>query len=353
MPNESETFATGVPVEIGKIERELKKLWEQGGASMTRASLMNLAVYSEAPDALATNTQLIAKITEDHACRALVISALPDAGESRAEAWISAHCHISRAGAKQVCSEQISFLLRGRASASLPNIVFSHLDSDLPFFLWWQGDLHDPMDPQLWAWVDRLIFDTQAWSDPPAQYRLLQNARAESKQRLILRDLNWTRTLHFRFGLAQFFDSPTARQHLREIERVEITFAPGFRSTALLLGGWLGAQLRWTLRPTGKSTAVTFHDEANGREISFLLAEAPGQPVGSCRVQGARAEFRVAHAPGSDLLETSTAGDGEERTQQMIPAGENDPVKLLGEELTRGSRHRIYLNALELVQPLL
>src|SRR3712207_9586401 len=79
----AETFATGLPVELGKIERELKKLWEQGGEVMTRASLINLAVYSEAPDSLRTNTQLVAEITREHACRAIVIAA--DAHASRSE----------------------------------------------------------------------------------------------------------------------------------------------------------------------------------------------------------------------------------------------------------------------------
>ena len=64
-----------MPVEIGQIDRELKKLWETGGEKMTRASLINLAVYSEAKDSLGANTQIVAQITEDHACRAIVIEA--------------------------------------------------------------------------------------------------------------------------------------------------------------------------------------------------------------------------------------------------------------------------------------
>ena len=80
---------------------------------MTRASLVNLAVYSEQPGSLEKNTQLIAKIAENHACRAILIGADCKAKENRVEAWISAHCHVSRAGSKQVCSEQISFLLQG------------------------------------------------------------------------------------------------------------------------------------------------------------------------------------------------------------------------------------------------
>src|ERR1043165_8557865 len=145
----------GFPGEIGKIDKELKKLWEQSEGAMTRASLMNLAIYSEKPGSLEANTDLIAKITEDHACRAIVIGADCGAKESRVEAWVNAHCHVSRAGSKKVCSEQLSFRLEGDCAILLPSIVFSHLDSDLPFYLWWQGDLHDPMDPQLWAWVDR------------------------------------------------------------------------------------------------------------------------------------------------------------------------------------------------------
>src|ERR1700730_1236028 len=140
MVAQTETFSPGLPVEIGKIDRELKKLWAESGSVMTRASLMNLAVYSEAPGSLPLNTKIIFKITQGQACRAIVISANPDAEENRVEAWISAQCHISRAGGKQVCSEQLAFLLEGPSARLLPNIVFSQLDSDLPFYLWWQGE---------------------------------------------------------------------------------------------------------------------------------------------------------------------------------------------------------------------
>ncbi len=67
MPAVTETYSLGVPVEIGRIDQELKKLWEQSEGAMTRASLVNLAVYSEATGSLEKNTQLIAKITENHA----------------------------------------------------------------------------------------------------------------------------------------------------------------------------------------------------------------------------------------------------------------------------------------------
>src|SRR5216117_4279783 len=245
MPAIAETYSLGLPVEVRKIDQELKKLWQESQGAATRASLVNLAVYSEDAGSLNKNTQLLAKITENHACRAIVIEADCKAQENRVESWISAHCHVSRAGSKQVCSEQISFLLRGGCTTLLPSIVFSHLDSDLPFYLWWQEEFCDPMDPQLWAWVDRVIYDSQGWQDFRAQMRLVESAQAEAKQRIILCDLNWTRLDKVRFALAQFFDHPASHHRLDKISKLRIDFASGFRSTALLFVGWLAAQLNW------------------------------------------------------------------------------------------------------------
>src|SRR5215216_902977 len=206
MPAAAETYPLGTPAELGNIEQELKKLWQEGEGAMTRASLMNLAVYSEQPGSLNNNTQLMARITEDHACRAIVIEADCRSEENRVDAWISAHCHVSRTGKKQVCSEQISFLLQGGCTTQLPSIILSYLDSDLPFYLWWQGELHDPMDAQLWEWVDRFIYDSHDWRDFPAQIALVETAQREAKQRLVVCDLNWTRLDNLRFAVAQFFD---------------------------------------------------------------------------------------------------------------------------------------------------
>src|SRR3982750_3493414 len=105
MPAAAETYSLGAPVELGRIEQELKKLWDEGEGAMTRASLMNLAVYSEERGSLQNNTQSMARITENHACRALVIEADCGASDNHVSAWISAHCHVSRVGSKQVCSE--------------------------------------------------------------------------------------------------------------------------------------------------------------------------------------------------------------------------------------------------------
>ena len=352
MPATAETYSLGIPVEVGKIDQELKKLWRESESAMTRASLMNLAVYSEEPGSLQNNTQLMARITGNHACRAIVIEADCEAADNQVSAWISAHCHVSSVGSKQVCSEQISFLLKGGCTTQLPNMVLSQLDSDLPFYLWWQKEFNEPIDPQLWTWVDRVIYDSHDWNDFRAQMRLVESAQEETRQRIVLCDLNWTRLDSFRFALAQFFDHPASHHRLAKISKVRIDFAPGFSSTAVLFVGWLGAQLNWKI-----ADAKSLHDlrfvSASGQKIDIELIESDGQPVHAVVLTSADVEFRVTYAKCGDLLEISRVQAGEERMPQLMPAGSNDPVSLISEELMRGGPHRVYLHAVNCVRDFL
>lgn len=352
MPATAENYSLGLAVEISKIDRELKKLWAESAGAMTRASLINLAVYSEASGSLERNTQLIARIAQNHACRAIVIGANPAAKENRVEAWISAHCHVSKAGGKQICSEQLSFLLEGPCTSLLPSIVFSHLDSDLPLHLWWQGEFHDPMDPQLWAWVDRLMYDSHDWKDFDTQMRLVETAQEEAKQRVVLCDLNWTRLDKLRVAVAQFFDHPASHHHFDEIESAQIDFAPDFRSTAVLLAGWLGAQLNWRAEPTRNANEFAFTDSQD-RKIDVVLSERAGEPVSRIVLSSGGIEFVVAHAKGADLFEVWRGKREEKCARQMMPSGSNDPVVLMSDELMRGGPHRVYLRAFNCVRSLL
>jgi glucose-6-phosphate dehydrogenase assembly protein OpcA len=352
MPATAENYSLGLSVEVGKIDMELKKLWAQSEGTTTRASLINLAVYSEAPGSLEENTQLISKIAQNHACRAIVIGADRNAKENRLEAWVSAHCHVSRTGAKQICSEQLSFRLEGPCTNLLPSIVFSHLDSDLPLHLWWQGEFHDPMDPQLWAWVDRLIYDSHDWKDFDAQMRLVETAQEEAKQRVVLCDLNWMRLDKVRFALAQFFDHPGSHHHFRTIESARIDFAPEFRSAAVLLAGWLGAQLNWKVEKAKRDNDFTFTD-STGRKIDIQLSECAGETISKIVINSNGVEFVVAHSKGADLLEVWRGKPEEKCAYQLMPAGNDDPVALMSEELNRGGPHRVYLRAVNCVRGLL
>jgi glucose-6-phosphate dehydrogenase assembly protein OpcA len=349
MPATAENYSLGLQVELDKIDKELKKLWQEGEGAMTRASLINLAVYSEEPGSLEKNTQLVAKITEDHACRALVIFADRSAKEDHVDAWISAHCHVTHAGSKQVCSEQLSFWLQGLCAKLLPSIVFSHVDSDLPLNLWWQGEFHDPMNPQLWEWVDRLIYDSQVWQSFADQFRLIETAQREARQRIVLCDLNWTRLDRIRCAVAQFFDHPASHHHLGKIHNAQIDFAPGYRSTGVLFAGWLGAQLNWGVDSTDGASFRFLN--ANGRKIDIELRENDGPPIGEVVIKSTEAEFSVAPAQCGDLLEVSRRRrPNEEAASQLMPAQCYDLADLMTQELLRGGPHHVYLGAVNCVR---
>lgn len=349
MPAEFDTSRLGEPVAIGQIGRELKKMWDTGDSAPTRASLMNFAVYCRSREALAENTELISKFTQHHACRALLICVIRNAPEPKAQAWVNAHCHLSRAGAKQICCEQISFLLEGELKGRLTNIVFSNLDSDLPLYFWWQGDISENLNPHLWSWIDRLIVDSLCWKDPKAQFARLLASFGENKARLTLRDLNWTRSLHIRQALSQIFDHPENLPHLRDLTKVKLTYAPENCSTAYLLLGWLATQLGWVLE---NADALTFKDTA-GKTISAEMRTEPGASLSGVLVSSPQASFSLHRDAGSHFLHAELNLPGGRQYHHVFPAGPDTTADLLDEEMSRASTDRIYLRVLNCVGCLL
>lgn len=346
-----DTSTLGTPVEISQISKELKKLWESSGGATTRASLINFAVYCEGAGAAEFNTSLINEFTREHACRALLVIAEPNAPETRVRAWINAHCHLTKAGAKHVCCEQISFLVEGRVGNVLPNIVFSNLDSDLPLVFWWQGEFPDPIDEQLWAWVDRLVFDSQKWAHPARQFELLLGSLESSQTRLALCDLNWTRSLHLRQALAQMFDHPENLAILNSLQAVSITYAPEFRTTAPLLVGWFAAQLKLTHRRHGESEVVLANPR--GGEVTFHLNASEGRSIGCCEVSSPAGSVSITRDGNGDFFRVAVRLAGGAEFQHVLPAGNNQTINLLAEELGLGGRHRVYIKALAVAKALL
>jgi glucose-6-phosphate dehydrogenase assembly protein OpcA len=157
--------------------------------------------------------------------------------------------------------------------------------------------------------------------------------------------------VQFRLGIAQFFDHPTSHHWFDEIETVQIDFAPGYRSTALLLAGWLAAQLRWTLRENSSADKIQFRTRSN-RTILVSVREKIGEPISACILKCSSREFHVGHSTRSDLLDVTVKAQTAERSCR-IPGGGNDPVKLMREELIRGGPHRVYLRAMNSVRTLL
>lgn len=342
------SFAPGIPVPIGGIERELGKLWEESGDTKTRASLINLAIYNEKPGSLERNTAIIGEIAGEHAMRAILIQADPDAEGSAAEAWITMHCYLRGSKGRSVCSEQISFQLAGTAARSLQSVVFSHLDSDLPLALWWQADFRPPVDGKLWRWVDRLLFDSRHWKNPAEQFDLVGRITGLAEARTVPCDLNWARSLPVRQALACIFDTPGTLPELHLLRKLDLHHAPGFRTTALLLVGWLADRLGWSLVTASENPEF----RGPGGTIAVTLKETVGASISRMQLASENAVFDLLREPGSDLYVTKAEGARIASCSRMVRAPREETREILLAELSRGGRHPLYARAVKAVEPL-
>ena len=317
--------ALGQPVEIAEIDSALRALWEEDDTA-TRASLTNFAIYSECDDCLEANTDVISGITSEHACRAILIASRPEAPERSVKAWVTAHCKLS-GGEKSVCSEQVTFDL-GQPSASLiRNIVFAHLDSDLPLVLWWQGAFTPVFDDRLYSLIDRLLIDSSRWDDPATEFETLAAARRDKTSRFVLYDLTWSRLLPYRLATAGLFDHPAAASALASVTSLTITHPKNSRTAAAFLLAWLTTRDGWD-----SSSCDATLKEGDKDEMTVLFTT----PEGNLSVTPTR----------DDHFLKSTVTLGDLTAEQIYPAGSSDTASIVARQLQAGGANSDYFKTI-------
>lgn len=343
----------GMEVPLSKIEDELR-LFFATDDTVTRASLLNLAVYSEKPDALAENPAIVRELTRDNACRSLLVLSVPDA-ERSVRAWVEAHCHLTEGGSKAACSEQVSFLLRGGSAGLVRNMIFAHTDSDLPLVLWWQGELSDVFEERLYGRIDRLVFDSAEWSSPAAPL-LRISAAMEDQPRFVPHDLSFTRGSALRAALATCFDDIHLREALPRVETVEITHAPGAagRTASRWLLAWLSHRLGWTLGKASSPGGHAFQDRL-GRVVrsTFLADEALEAPLGRLRLTSGEFTFDATLTGDQHYWRLATQCGQTAKQETLFPARPGTPGALVGEILARAGRNHTMIEALPRLRELL
>lgn len=344
-------FGDGIPAEIGKIDKELKKLWQEQSTVATRASRLNLVVYSAADSSIRANTAVMRELTRDHAGRVILVAARAKSPENRLRAWVNAHCHLTKAGAKQTCSEQMAFLMEGSSANTklVSSLVFSHLDSDLPMYLWWQGDLPAEFDERLLQATERLIFDSSSWANPKAQFEIVRALAARKDLEAVPGDLNWTRCSTLRVSFAQFFDVPAARAALDKADRLDLEHSPQGRTTALLLLGWFADALKLGApEPSGTTGNEFTCARESGSPVRVVLARKAGAYVSRVTLRSSDGSvFTLTRSADSDLYTTQSFVAGADSVEQSFQADPSDSGALVSEELTRGGARKSYLRALE------
>ncbi len=318
-PTLSDHSALGQQTEPSQINAALKTLWKENETA-TRASLMNLAIYSEKKNALQTNTQRVYSLTLEHACRVLLIEAQLASTDKRTEAWVTAHCSLGPDGRKAVCCEQLAFRMHGFSPARLTNLLFANLDSDLPLVLWWQAPLSSSFEQGLYSRIDRLYIDSQSWVNARADFERLLEIRKDQNQHFVVHDLNWTRTFHLRLAIAAGFEDARALHSLKSLDKIEIAHARCYDTTAQLLAAWLLERLNET------EPEISFQVSENEQPVSqVLFHHHDGEPM--------RFDFE---APFYRWMRCSDA------TPRLFPADSNDLSSLLIDQLGRGGNNTAY-----------
>lgn len=343
--SEPDIARLGLEVPLSRVDKALKELWETDSAK-TRASLINFAIYTEDAAGLGRNMELLEAITAEHACRALLILNLPEAEQAGARAYINALCRPYQ-GQQVVCSEQIAFLLERGSAESVQNIVFAHLDSDLPLVVWWQGTLTRHFDERLYSRIDTLILDSARWQDPAAELDALTGALASGTADFDVRDLSWTRSHFLRMALAGCFQDALALERLPRVTGIEITHAAGQRMAALLLGAWiaerLGAQPEddgWTFqRATGGPLRLTLHERPGGAALQSL--ELIGQDV----------RIRIYRGADSRFVHVCASCPDHEH-EEIYPADVESETELISEQLSRAGGRTLYAGMIPLLRRL-
>jgi len=338
----------GQEVPLGKVDKALKELWGQDDAR-TKASLINFAIYSENPDSLSPNTALMADITREHSCRGLLIIALPGHEEPKARAWVTAHCQLY-AGQKSVCSEQVSFILEGGNVNQVRNIVFAHLDSDLPLVCWWQGDLSSSFNERLYSVIDLLFIDSSKWQFPADDFARLGDAQEGKTSRFRVYDLSWLRSHYFRTALAMCFPDKVALSELPKITRLEITHAPGHKLAAQLLAAWICVRLKAKIVKNADQITIQLPE---GQNILVETHEATGtEAVQSLVLSSPDATFTVDRKCGSTYICTTVKIGGQVR-EEMLPADLPTDAALITDQLSRLGGQSLYFQMVPVLRQIL
>lgn len=344
---ESSLSVLGQEVPLGRVDKALKELWGRDEAH-TRASLLNFAIYSEDAGSVENNTRLLEEITLEHACRGLLVLALPHATPSRARSWITAHCQLHE-GQKSVCSEQVSFVLEGGGANQLRNIVFAHLDSDLPLAFWWQGDLTASFDERLYSVIDLLFVDSSNWKDPVCDLARIQEARQQDAAHFRAYDLSWLRSHLFRTALASCFQDAPALAELPRLEKIEIEHSTGHRPAALLLAAWIGVRLKCApdfsrglalVTPEGRAIEVRLKDGGRGEALRSIELTTPG----AC--------FRAARDCGDNYICTKVVIGGHV-FEEMLPADLVSDSALIANQLSRLGGQSLYAQVVPMFRQML
>lgn len=359
------------PANVGEIEAGLAAMWRGGAepagptSTATRASALTLLVYTEGEGAASEVSGLLADVTAQNPCRAVVMVMDPHGSPPGLIASISAHCHMPVEGEKQFCSEQITLQARGATGPELVSVVLPLTVSGLPIYLWWRAAsfaLPAYFD-QVLRVTQHLIVDSSRFAVARANLNALSAWVEKHAGRIRVSDLNWTRMTPWREVVAQAFDSPDRLPYLHRIREVHIEYElessrlAAQRAQSLLMTGWLATRLGWEFRRAesrGDNQPRTFYFQSGGGEVKVErnACNVEGGGGGVCFklvIQADGARFSFTRGVDGKAVQTIAEVPSLPRIARTVRIEVRDEVETLNDELMQAGHDIIYEQTLALV----
>ncbi len=376
MANTVEPILQGEPraVDVAAIESELSVLWRSAAEdpalqnAVMRACALTLIIYVEGDEAAQEVGELIAEVTRQNPCRAIVMVAEPDAVSESLEAWITAHCHLPTAGEKQVCSEQVTIRARGEAVENLSSVVLPLTVSGLPVHFWWRSGSFSPPPyfGQILRVASHVIIDSARFPNPALDLQELCEWFDKFPEPPAVTDLNWARITPWRSLMAQCFDPPDRLPYLNRLTEVRVEFekeSPRVntqRTQGLLLAGWLASRLNWELASPGggqKTEGDVYTFRAGDRPVKVQLVPQAFKGAGSgvcysieLRADGpSPATFSFVRGSDGKAVQTRAVVPGVQPIGRTVRLEVLSEVEILNDELKLGRRDQVYEETLRLV----
>jgi len=359
------------PANVGEIEVGLSAMWrsapQASGAetSVTHASALTLLVYVDCQKAAQEVSNMLAEVTQQNPCRAVVMVMDPKGSPPGVTASISAHCHMSVDGDKQICSEQITLNARGETGPELASVVLPLTLSGLPIYLWWRAEefAMAAYFDQIVRVTQHVIVDSARFAATGADMRALAAWLEKHSGRIRLSDLNWARTTPWREVVAQCFDSPDRRPYLYRIREVRIEYEMESarlttqRAQSLLMTAWLATRLGWEFqraesRGENMPRALYFQSGSGEVKVERVLRKVEGGGSGVCFsfvIQADGARFSFSRGPDGKVVQTLAEVPGLPPIGRTVRIEVGDEVEILNDELMLVGRDHIYEEVLALV----
>ncbi|MDR3677818.1 MAG: glucose-6-phosphate dehydrogenase assembly protein OpcA [Acidobacteriota bacterium] len=358
------------PANVAEIEAGLSAMWRSAAeasgseSAVTRASALTLLVYVDREESAREVSNMLAEVTRQNPCRAVLMVMDPKGTPPGLTATLSAHCHRAESAEKQICSEQITLNARGEMGPELISVVLPLTVSGLPIYLWWRAESFamPAYFDQILRMTEHVIVDSASFAATGADLRALAAWLEKHSGRIRLSDLNWARATPWREVMAQSFDSPDRRPYLHHISSVRIEYEmesarlTAQRAQSLLLTAWLATRLGWEFRRTeshGENQPRSFFFQSGDREIKVerVLRKVEGG-CGVCfsfEIEAEGAHFSFSRGTDGKVVQTRAEVPGQPPIGRTVRIEAENEVEILNDELMVSGRDHVYEEALALV----